>query len=165
MTDETPASTALADRLRDAAQVTQPVIRLDGTSSLQRRGGMQLVLHSGCLSTSFPAWTRQRRVSDQRLMAANSGAAKTCIVGLGDPIVDVLVKLSAQNFDQLGLQRGGSVSLHTSEIDDLLEQVTDDGHRTRSGDNDQKVVSSDVLNLSIKVFLCTAFMEAVQQMY
>ena len=54
-----------------------------------------------------------------------------CVVGLGDPVVDVLVKLSAHNFGQLGLQRGGSVSLHTNEIDDLLEQVADDGHRTR----------------------------------
>ena len=95
---------------------------------------MQLALQTSCLSTAFPAWTRQRRVSDQRLMASSPGAAKTCIVGLGDPIVDVLVKLSAQNFDQLGLQRGGSVSLHTSEIDDLLEKVADDGHRTRSGE-------------------------------
>ena len=64
-------------------------------------------------------------------MATGPGSAKTCIVGLGDPIVDVLVKLTVQNFDQLGLQRGGSVSLHTSEIDELLEQVDDDGHRTR----------------------------------
>lgn len=64
-------------------------------------------------------------------MTVVSRSAKTCIVGLGDPIVDVLVKLSARNFGQLGLQRGGSVSLPTSEIDDLLAQVTDDGHRTR----------------------------------
>lgn len=57
--------------------------------------------------------------------------AKSCIVGLGDPIVDVLVNVTAQNFDQLGLQRGGSVSLHNSEIVDLLQQVDDDGHRSR----------------------------------
>lgn len=64
-------------------------------------------------------------------MSVNPRSAKTCIVGLGDPIVDVLVKLTARNFGQLGLQRGGSVSLPTSEIDDLLALVADDGHRTR----------------------------------
>lgn len=65
-------------------------------------------------------------------MATAIGSAKTCVVGLGDPVMDILVKLSAQNFCQLGLQRGGSVSLHSSEIDDLLKQVADDGHRSRS---------------------------------
>lgn len=64
-------------------------------------------------------------------MTTTGAAAKTCIVGLGDPIVDVLVKVSSQEFDQLELQRGGSVSLHQKDIDGLLEQVTDDGHRTK----------------------------------
>jgi len=64
-------------------------------------------------------------------MATGPSAAKTCIVGLGDPIVDVLVKVSSQSLDQLGLQRGGSVSLHKQQINELLEQVADDGHRTK----------------------------------
>lgn len=92
---------------------------------------MQLALQISCLSATHSALARKRTGTDHRLMAAGTGAAKTCIVGLGDPIVDVLVKLSAQNFDQLGLERGGSVSLHMSEVDDLLGQVADDGHRTR----------------------------------
>lgn len=90
---------------------------------------MHLAVEKVCLSVGLRATTR-KRVSDHKVMAS-PGSAKTCIVGLGDPMVDVLVKLSTQSFDQLGLQRGGSVSLHTSEIDQLLEQVDDDGHRTR----------------------------------
>lgn len=92
---------------------------------------MQLVLPD---SISLPRRSQDRRLpgTDRRIrMATSPGAAKTCIVGLGDPIVDVLVKLSTQNFDQLGLERGGSVSLHKQEISDLLEQVADDGHRTK----------------------------------
>ena len=91
---------------------------------------MQLAVNKSCSSIGLCAATR-KRVSDHKVMATGPGSAKTCIVGLGDPVVDVVVKVSAENFDQLGLQRGGSVPLHTSEIDDLLEQVDDDGHRTR----------------------------------
>ena len=82
----------------------------------------------------LPSRNRDRRghSSDRRIsMATGPGAAKTCIVGLGDPIVDVLVKVSTQSLDQLGLQRGGSVSLHKQQISELLEQVADDGHRTK----------------------------------
>ena len=60
-----------------------------------------------------------------------NSAAKTSIVGLGDPIVDVLVRVSAGNFDQLGLQRGGSTSLRQCDMDSLLEQVEDDGRRAK----------------------------------
>ena len=91
---------------------------------------MQLAVNKRCLCIVLRA-TTPKRLSDHKVMATGPGSAKTCIVGLGDPVVDVLVKLSAQNFEQLGLQRGGSVSLHTSQIDQLLEQVNDDGHRTR----------------------------------
>ena len=91
---------------------------------------MQLILPH---SIGVPRQNRDNRGrgGDRRTMSTSPSAAKTCIVGLGDPIVDVLVKLSAQNFDQLGLERGGSVSLHKHDIHELLEQVTDDGHRTR----------------------------------
>ena len=91
---------------------------------------MQIAVSNSYSSIGLCAATR-KRFSDHKVMATGPASAKTCIVGLGDPVVDVLVKLSAQNFDQLGLQRGGSVSLHASEIDDLLEQVDNDGHRTR----------------------------------
>ena len=91
---------------------------------------MQIAVSNSYPSIGLCAATR-KRFSDHKVMVTGPGSAKTCIVGLGDPVVDVLVKLSAQNFDQLGLQRGGSVSLHASEIDDLLEQVDNDGHRTR----------------------------------
>ena len=106
----------------------------DGFLQLCRRGNMQLHVPRSCTSIGFPSQVRDRRLlaSDRRTnMTTTGAAAKTCIVGLGDPIVDVLVKVSSQEFDQLGLQRGGSVSLHQKDIDGLLEQVTDDGHRTK----------------------------------
>ena len=58
-------------------------------------------------------------------------APKTSVVGLGDPIVDVLVRVSAGNFDQLGLQRGGSTSFRQCDMDSLLQQVEDGSHRAK----------------------------------
>lgn len=90
---------------------------------------MQVVLQTRL--NSIGAWpqSRDRSFGDRRVMTSN--AARTSIVGLGDPIVDVLVRLSARNFDQLGLQRGGSTSLQQCELDALLEDVEDDGHRAK----------------------------------
>ena len=125
---------------------------------------MQLSLHRNCLSTVGPVRLVKRRVCDQQLMAAGPGPAKTCIVGLGDPIVDILVRVSARNFDQLGLERGGSVSLPTSEIDDLLEQVADDGHRTRLA-SVADTFPSGVPTVASDVLLIAVCMGAVQLMY
>lgn len=55
----------------------------------------------------------------------------TSVVGLGDPIVDVLVPLSHANFDDLGLQRGGSTPLDTESISQLLSQIPDDTFRNK----------------------------------
>ncbi|DBA91709.1 TPA: hypothetical protein ACH3X1_003306 [Trebouxia sp. C0004] len=91
---------------------------------------MQLAL-SQRLTSPSRSRDRSGRSVDRRIsMATGPGAARTCIVGLGDPVVDVLVKVSSKNLEQLGLQCGGSVSLHKQQINELLKQVADDGHRT-----------------------------------
>ena len=92
---------------------------------------MQSTLHIGLTSLGASLKTRDRKLlgCDQRTMT--NSAAKTSIVGLGDPIVDVLVRVSAGNFDQLGLQRGGSTSLRQCDMDSLLERVDDDGKRAK----------------------------------
>lgn len=52
-----------------------------------------------------------------------NGVPYSAVVGLGDPIMDVLIPLSHGSFDKLGLQRGGSTPLDSEAITQLLEQI------------------------------------------
>ena len=53
------------------------------------------------------------------------------VVGLGDPVVDVLISLSHASFDQLGLERGGSTPLDSQAITHLLDQIPEDTPRDK----------------------------------
>lgn len=53
------------------------------------------------------------------------------VVGLGDPIVDVLVPVSHADFDELGLQRGGSTPLDSDSIKRLMSQLPEDAPRNK----------------------------------
>ena len=63
------------------------------------------------------------------LVCTQSTSTMPTIVGLGDPIVDVIIPLSHASFDQLGLQPGGSTPLDSEAITLLLTQIPEDTPR------------------------------------
>lgn len=62
---------------------------------------------------------------------ASTDSVMPTVVGLGDPIVDVLISLSHASFDQLGLERGGSTPLDSEAITQLLDQIPEDTPRDK----------------------------------
>ena len=62
---------------------------------------------------------------------SSSNMPTEVVVGLGDPIVDVLVPVSHAEFDELGLQRGGSTPLNSDSINRLMSQLPQDAPRNK----------------------------------
>lgn len=62
---------------------------------------------------------------------ASTDSVMPTVVGLGDPVVDVLISLSHASFDQLGLERGGSTPLDSEAITQLLDQIPEDTPRDK----------------------------------
>ena len=62
---------------------------------------------------------------------SSSNMPTEVVVGLGDPIVDVLVPVSHADFDELGLQRGGSTPLDSDSINRLMSQLPEDAPRNK----------------------------------
>lgn len=65
------------------------------------------------------------------MQTASSNLHTNTIVGLGDPIVDVLIPLSHDSFDKLRLQCGGSTPLDSESMAQLLSKIPHDAPRNR----------------------------------